>query len=206
MTCIPPPLPAAYAPAPRALSPAIAAGSAVAIACAFALGLIGGLTNRQFAYGAILLGVFVGQAIRRIRRDTQGATAGALISLAGSALASLIALTMRLVKAAHIPLSVVLAHIPTVISLLPHAIGALGFLCWALATFTGWVNVGGLRPWSVRIHAETAAVDQGRPDSWGQQSDSWGQQPGGSPGRSGSGCAASHDQPLGPGPTQTPGG
>jgi hypothetical protein len=111
MAYIPPPLPAARALALRALSLAIVVGSAVAIACAFILGLIGGVTNRQFAYGAILLGVFVGQAIRRIRRDTQAASTAALSSLAGSVLASLIALTTRLVKAAHIPLSVVLAHI-----------------------------------------------------------------------------------------------
>jgi len=75
MAYIPPPLPAVPAPAPRGLGLAIAVGSAVAIACAVILGLIGGLANRQFAYGAVLLGVFVGQAVRRIRRDTQAAIA-----------------------------------------------------------------------------------------------------------------------------------
>jgi predicted membrane protein len=86
MAHIPPPLPAAPASAPRALGAAIAVGSAVAIACAVILGVIGGVTGRQFAYGAVLLGVFVGQAVRRVRRDTHAAVAAALISLADGAL------------------------------------------------------------------------------------------------------------------------
>src|SRR5215471_10728466 len=128
MAYLPPPLPEASAPAPRALGLAIAVGSAVATACAFTLGLIGGVTNTQFAYGAILLGVFTGQAVRRVRRDTQAAVAAGLISLAGSALASLIAVTVRLVEAVHIPLFTVLAHMPTVSSVLPHILGWFGFV------------------------------------------------------------------------------
>jgi hypothetical protein len=129
-------------PAPRTLGLAMAVGSAAAIACAFALGLIGGVTNTQFAYGAILLGVFTGQAVRRVRRDTQAAVAAGLISLAGSALARLIAVTMRLVEAVHIPLFTVLGHMPVVSSVLPHIIGWFGFVCWALSAFAGWASVG----------------------------------------------------------------
>jgi hypothetical protein len=142
MAHLPPPLPAALAPAPRALGAAIAMGSAVAVACAVIVGLIGGVTNRQFGYGAVLLGVFTGQAVRRVRRDTHAAVAAALISLAGSALASLIGITTRLVRAAHIPLSVVLAHVSAVISIVPRAIGPFGFVCWALAAYAGWADVG----------------------------------------------------------------
>jgi len=160
------------------------------------------VTNHQFAYGAILLGVFTGQAVRRIRRDTEAAIAAALISLAGSALASLTGLTMRLVRAAHVPLSVVLAHISTVISILPQAIGAFGFLCWALAAYAGWADVGRQRIRSARTRGETAAPEQGQ--LYGP-----GQQPGGlpsvQPDHSGSGFAASPDQAPGPGPAQKPG-
>jgi hypothetical protein len=193
MTYVPPPS-AAQASAPRALGLAIAVGSAVAIACAFILGLIGGVPDTQFVYGGILLGVFVGQAIRRIRRDMPAAIAAGLISLAGSALASLIALTMRLVKAAHIPLWVVLAHISTVISNLPHAIGAFGFLCWALATYTGWVDVGGLRTRTARTRREAAAVDHRQPNGWGQQPDG---SPDAQPGHPGSGFAVPPGQAQG---------
>lgn len=195
MAYIPPPLPQAPAPASRALGLAIAAGSAVAIACAVILGVIGSLTNTQFAYGAVLLGVFTGQAIRRIRRDTQAAIAAGLISLAGSALASLIMVTMRLVRAFHIPLSVVLAHMPTVMAGLPHVIGAFGFFCWVLATFTGFVNVGGLRPGG-RARGQTGAVGQGLP----------GGPPGMLPDPSGSGFVVPPGQAPGPGPGQIPGG
>jgi hypothetical protein len=201
MTYIPPPLPAASAPASRALGLTIAVGSAVAIGCAFALGLIGGVTNTQFAYGAILLGVFTGQAIRRIRRDTPAAIAAGLISLAGSALASLIALTIRLVKVLHVSLSIVLAHIPAVISVLPHVIGVFGFLCWALATFTGWVSVGRQRIQIAPMSGQTAAPDQSQPAGSGQQPDS---SSGAQPRRAGSGFAAPPGQAQGFKPTQMP--
>ena len=199
MAYIPPPLPAA--PAPRGLGLAIAVGSAVAIGCAVILGLIGGLADRQFAYGAVLLGVFVGQAVRRIRRDTQAAIAAALISLAGSALASLVGLTMRLVRAAHIPLPVVLAHLSTVISILPRAIGVFGFVCWTLAAYAGWADVGRQPAQGARTRGATAAVEQGQFYSPGQQP---GDMPGTQPDHSGSGFAAPPGQAPGPGPAQKP--
>jgi hypothetical protein len=195
MAYLPPPLPQAPAPALRQLGLAIVVGSAVAIACAFTLGVIGGVTNMQFAYGAVLLGVFTGQAVRRIRRDTQAAIAAALISLAGSALASLIAITMRIVNEAHVPLPLVLAHMSVVMSALPHVISAFGYFCWALATFTGFVNVGGLRPWE-RVRRPTAAAGQNQP----------GGSPSAEPDPSGSGFVASLGQAPGPGPGQIPGG
>ena len=199
MAYIPPPLPAA--PAPRGLGLAIAVGSAVAIGCAVILGLIGGLADRQFAYGAVLLGVFVGQAVRRIRRDTQAAIAAALISLAGSALASLTGLTTRLVRVVHIPLPVVLGHMSTVISILPRAIGVFGFVCWALAAYAGWADVGRQPAGGVRTRGATAAAGQGQLDSPGQQP---GGLPGTPPDHSGLGFAAPPGQAPGPGPAQQP--
>ena len=189
-------------PAPRTLGLTMALGSAVAIACAFALGLIAGMTNTQFAYGAILLGVFTGQAVRRVRRDTQAAVAAGLISLAGSALASLIAVTMRLVKAVHIQLSTVLAHMPTVMSILPHIIGWFGFLCWALSTFTGWVNVGRQQIRTAPMSGQTAPPGQDQPTSSAQQPDG---PPGAQPGHLGPGFAVPPGQAPGWGPTQMPG-
>jgi hypothetical protein len=195
MAYIPTPLPQAAVPGLRPLGLAIALGAAVAIACAFGLGLVVGMTNTQYAYGAILLGVFTGQAVRRIRRDTQAAVTAGLLSLAGSALASLIAITVGIVRTAHLPLALVLAHMPTVISLLPHVITTFGYLCWALATFTGFVNVGGLRP-GRRARGQTIAAGQGQP----------GGPPGLPPDPSGSGFVAPPGQAGGPGPGQMPGG
>jgi hypothetical protein len=199
MAYIPPPLPTAPAPAPRGLGLAIAVGSAVAIGCAVILGLIGGLADRQFAYGAVLLGVFVGQAVRRIRRDTQAAIAAALISLAGSALASLTGLTTRLVRVVHVPLPVVLAHMSTVISILPRAIGVFGFVCWALAAYAGWADVGRQPAGGARTQGATAAAGQGQLYSPGQQP---GDMPGTPPDHSGSGFAAPPGQA--PGSAQQP--
>lgn len=195
MAYISPPLREAPAPSPRGLGLAIAVGSAVAIPCAFALGLIVGATKTQYTTEAILLGVFTGQAIRRIRRDTPAAITAGLMSLAGCAFASLIAVTMRLVREFHIPLPVVLAHMPTVISLLPHTVTTFGYLCWALATFTGFVNVGGLRPWR-RARGQTATSGQGQP----------GPPTSISPETSGSGFVVPPGQAPGPGPGQIPGG
>jgi hypothetical protein len=177
-------------------------GSAVAIACAFILGLIGGVTNTQFAYGAILLGVFTGQAVRRVRRDTQAAVAAGFISLAGSALASLIAVTMRLVKAVHVPLFTVLAHMPAVSSILPHIIGWFGFVCWALSAFTGWASVGRQRIRTAPMSGQISTPGHGQPPGPGLQPDG---SEGAQPDHPGSGFAVPPGQAPGPGPTQMPG-
>src|ERR1700683_873625 len=133
------------APAPRSIGLAIAAGAAVAVACAFVVGLIGGATNTQFAYGAVLIGFLAGLTMRKIRADAQTAIAGAVVALIGSALSSVIALTLHLVKAGQIPLSFVLGHESTVISDVPHYIGFFGFLCWAIAAYVGWATAAGRR-------------------------------------------------------------
>jgi hypothetical protein len=148
-----------------------------------------------------LLGVFTGQAVRRVRRDTQAAVAAGLISLAGSALASLVALTLRLVKALHIPLFTVLAHMPMVSSILPHIIGWFGFVCWALSAFTGWASVGPPRIRTAPMSGQTAPPGQSQPGS-GQQRDG---SPGAQPDHPGSGSAVPPGQAPGSGPTQMPG-
>jgi hypothetical protein len=119
----------------------IAIGSAVAVGCALVVGVFSGITGIQSAWAAILLGWLVGLAIGRSRCDSPAAIAGASIALAGSALASLIAVTLRIVKQVHVPLTLVLAHMPQVIPAIPKDIGWFGFLCWALATYLGWVTV-----------------------------------------------------------------
>jgi hypothetical protein len=138
-----------------------------------------------------------------IRRDTQAAIAAALISLAGSVLASLIALMTQLVKGYHIPPSTVLAHAPKVVSLLPHTLDWFGFLCWALAAYSGWrAVVGRRRTQAARMSGGTWAVGQGQLNGQGPQT--YGS-PGGQPDLSGAGFAA----PPGPAPevetTQPPG-
>jgi hypothetical protein len=133
------------APAPRSIGLAIAVGAAVAVACAFVVGLIGGATNTQFAYGAVLIGFLAGLAMRKIRMDKQTAIAGAVVALIGSALSSVIALTLHVVKAGQIPLSFILGHESTVISDVPHYIGFFGFFCWAIAAYVGWATAAGRR-------------------------------------------------------------
>lgn len=131
------------APASRSIRLAIAVGAVVAVAGAFIVGLIGGSTNTQFAYGAVLIGFLAGLVMRKIRADAQTAIAAAVVALIGSALSSVIALTLHVVKAGQIPLSFVLGHESTLISDVPHYIGFFGFLCWAIAAYVGWATAAG---------------------------------------------------------------
>ena len=150
MAYIPPSEPGLPTPTLPGLGSVIAIGSAVAVGCALVVGVFSGITGIQSAWAAILLGWLVGLAIHRSRSDASAAIAGASIALAGSALASLIAVTLRIVKEVHVPLAVVLAHLPQVIPAVPKDIGWFGFLCWALAAYLGWVTVsrGERRPGS----------------------------------------------------------
>jgi hypothetical protein len=172
MAYIPPPEPGTPTPTPVSLASVIAIGTAVAIACAFAVGLFSGITRIESAWAAILLGWLVGLAIGRKRRDSPAAIGGAIIALAGSALASVIAVTMWIVKEAHVPLAVVLAHMPVVISAVPHGIGWFGFLCWALAAYLGWVTISRAgRQQNPVLPTATASGDSGQqPGAWGLQS------------------------------------
>lgn len=143
MALVRPPEPAASAAAPTGLGPVLAIGSAAALAGACVVGLFSGLTGIQSASVSILLGWVVGLAIRRSERDTRAAIGAGIIALAGSAAASVIALTVRIVTVAHVPVAVVVTHIPAVISAVPHVIGWFGFVCWALAAYASWVTTVG---------------------------------------------------------------
>jgi hypothetical protein len=84
----------------------ITIGSAAAVA----VGLFSGPTGIQSAYAAILLGWVVGRAIRRSRSDTPTAAGAGIIALTGSATATVVALTVRIMTVAHVPLD--LADLP----------------------------------------------------------------------------------------------
>jgi hypothetical protein len=120
------------------IGPAIALGSAAALGVALVVGIISGLSNIQFAYGAVLVGLCAGLVIRRSRTDQTAGLAGAVVGVIFSAVASLVAF---ITHGLHVgaPLSFVLAHL----SLLPRYIGFLGFLFWALGAYVGWATVSG---------------------------------------------------------------
>jgi hypothetical protein len=120
------------------IGPAIALGSAAALGVALVAGIISGLANLQFAYGAVLVGLCAGLVIRRSRTDSAAGLAGAVVAVIFSAVASLVAFTTHFVKAGF-TLSYTLANV----SDLPHYIGFLGFLFWALGAYVGWATVTG---------------------------------------------------------------
>jgi hypothetical protein len=175
MAYLPPPGPGASSPGPASLGSVIATGSAVAIACATAVGLFSGITGIQSVYAAIALGWAVGLTISRRRSDTPAAIAGAIIALAGSALASVIAVTLRIANQAHVPLAVVLGHLPLVIPAVPQAIGWFGLVCWALTAALGWVTIVCHRP--TPTFAPTPATQCGGPAQQPRQLDRRDEQP-----------------------------
>jgi hypothetical protein len=120
------------------IGPAIALGSAAALGVALVAGIISGLSNIQFAYGAVLVGLCAGLVIRRSRTDQAAGLAGAIVALVFSAISSVVAF---ITHGLHVgaPLSYMLAHL----SLLPHYMGFLGFLFWALGAYVGWATVSG---------------------------------------------------------------
>jgi hypothetical protein len=118
------------------IGPAIALGAAAALGVALAVGVISGLSNIQFAYGAVLVGLCAGLVIRRSRTDAAAGLAGAVVGVTFSAVASFMAFTTHALKVG-VSLSFVLTHL----SYFPHYIGFLGFLFWALGAYVGWATV-----------------------------------------------------------------
>jgi len=153
------------AQAPRSIGLAIAVGAGVAVASAFIVGLITGAANTQFAIGAVLIGYLSGLAMRKVRADPRLAIPGAIAALIGSALSSVVALTVHVVKVAQIPASFVLGHESTIVSDIPHYIGFLGFVFWALAAYAGWSAASGRRGWRGygRMRGAPAAAGQAPP-------------------------------------------
>ena len=122
-----------YAPPPARLGVGLAAGIAAALAGAVVVGVFSGVTRIQSAYAAILLGWIVGLAVSRAGRDPLATAGAAVLSLAGSGAASVIAVCITAVREGHVPASIVAAHFWRAIPLLPQVIGWFGFVCWALA-------------------------------------------------------------------------
>jgi hypothetical protein len=122
---------------------AAAVGLAAAIGSGLVVGILSGLINSQFAYGAVLIGFAVGGTMRRFGRSQAMGLTSAVIAVAGSALSSVVAEITRLVNHFHIALSIVLSHLSIVFRALPHYIGFLGFLFWALGAYIGWATISG---------------------------------------------------------------
>jgi hypothetical protein len=123
------------------LGPALALGAGVAACGAFIVGVFSGVTGIQSTYVAVLLGWLVGLVVSRAGRDLPAAAGAAILSLAGSVAASVIAVTISLIRHVHVPLTIVLEHISRVLSVVPHVVGFFGFWCWALASVVGWATV-----------------------------------------------------------------
>ena len=130
-----------HASPPSRLGTALALGFAVAIGGAIALGVFSGITRIQSAYAAILLGWVVALVVCRAGRGPLAAAGAGVLSLAGSAAASVIAVCISAVRIGHVPASIVAEHFWRAIPLLPHLIGWFGFVCWALATVVSWQTV-----------------------------------------------------------------
>jgi len=162
--------PSVPAPAARAslgLGVVLAQGAGVALGSACAVGVFSGLTRVQSAYVAILGGWLVGRTIHRGSRDMPAAAGAGVMALAGAALASVIAVSIRIMVTAHLPYEIVAAHIAKVIPLVPRFIGPFGFICWALAAMVGWLAVrsqGRARRALPRAGAQTASAPSGEPD------------------------------------------
>jgi hypothetical protein len=134
--------PTAKNPAPAmSLSIAVVLGAAVAIGGALIVGTFIGLTNHQWTYISIVLGTLVGLVVSRAGGAVPMSAAAAILSLAASAAGSVIGLMIVIVRLGHVPFSLVVSHIWRVFSLVPHVIGAFGFLCWALSAIAGWAIV-----------------------------------------------------------------
>jgi hypothetical protein len=100
-----------------------------------------GLTSLQSAKVATLLGWVVGLVISRAGPGFKMAAGAGLLSLSASAGASMIGVIIVIVRTAHVPLAIVLAHLGLVMSVMPQAIGWFGFVCWALSAVAGWATV-----------------------------------------------------------------
>jgi hypothetical protein len=154
---------------------AIALGVLAAIVSAFVVGVLSGLINIQFAYGAILIGFAVGATMRRHGRIPAMGLASAVVALVGSALSSVVAYITSVVDHQHVPLSYVMGHLNLVFHYLPHYIGVLGFLFWVLAAWIGWASVscrgrryGGVRTRGYRgANQPYGASPYGAPSQYG---------------------------------------
>jgi len=136
-----PQAPVLSVPPPARTGAALALGAAVAVGGALIVGVFSGMTSIQSAKVAILLGWLVGLVVSRAGPALDAAAGAGILSVAASAAASVIGVIIVIVRLGHVPLAIVLDHLPRVISLMPHVIGWFGFVCWALAAVFGWATV-----------------------------------------------------------------
>jgi hypothetical protein len=128
---------------------AVLAGLVVAIACAFAWGVISYATKYEFSIMAILVGLAVGTVmarIGRVRAPAFGVVSG-LLAVFGCALGSLVA-EILVINRHGVPLSFILAHLNVVFHFYPRDVGGLGFLFWVFAALYGYrIGTGGSWRW-----------------------------------------------------------
>jgi hypothetical protein len=158
---------------PGGLGPAVLAGIGVAVGGSLVWGLIAYLTKYQFSLMALLMGLAIGTVVVRVAGGARSpglAVACAVLAVLGCALGSFVAEVLALLGHG-IPASLILAHLDLVLRAYPSAVGALGFVFWALGAFYGYRIAMGAPVWRRRARP-------GLPQADGQQYGQW-PQPGG---------------------------
>jgi len=126
---------------------AILAGVGVAGAGAVVWGLVAYLFRYQFSLLAVVIGLAIGMVMARVGPGGRSlAAAGAIVSVAGCALGSLMGEV--LIAFSHgIPVSVLLGHAGPVARAYPPTVGWLGLLFWVLAAWVSFRVLSGPGGW-----------------------------------------------------------
>lgn len=111
----------------------LAAGAAIAGAAAW--GLVTILVHRQLALLGLLIGAAVGGAVARYRPGhLPTIVAGGVITVAGCALGTLLAIVFSLLDA-KVSVAAIITHANVLARAYPAAVGWLGLLFWVLAVY-----------------------------------------------------------------------
>ncbi len=117
---------------------ALALAGLIALAGAVAWGVVAVIFNIQLSLIGLLIGAGTGAVVARYRAGhLPTIIAGAVISVAGCALGTLLAIVFQLLNA-QVTVSYILAHLTGPYGLLhyyPSEVGGLGLLFWAVAAF-----------------------------------------------------------------------
>jgi hypothetical protein len=117
----------------RASLTAVGLALASAVGGAVLWGLAAVLLDRQLLLAGLLIGLGAGYAVARHRPDHWPTiTAGALLTVAGCALGTLLALIFVPISN-HVALSAVLGNLSAVFRDYPSAVGWLGIVFWVVA-------------------------------------------------------------------------
>jgi hypothetical protein len=124
-------------PAPPRTRRASLAAVALALACAVAGAVLWGLAavvlGRQLLLAGLLIGIGAGYAVARLRPGHWPTiTAGAVLTICGCALGTLLALIF-VPLSDHVSAGTVLGHLGTVLRIYPSAVGWLGVTFWIAA-------------------------------------------------------------------------